>query len=152
MALSWVTAGSYSQDNVILDRFSLPTMDVGPLTLAQTDLEHGKEPDYPMGGDMGQVASLPPSFYDYIPRDQRSQSGNSRSSIKKVRSYLYVPEHSVTRENHILARLVPTIERKIQIIKRTDRGSRASEFQCLIHHTIGLNRCLLLRRSERLPM
>jgi hypothetical protein len=78
IALSWVTAGSYSPSNATLDRFSLPTLDVSPLTLAQTDRERGKEPHYPgtttLQTALHEVPSpLPESFYDYIPRDQVSQ-------------------------------------------------------------------------------
>jgi len=80
IVLSWVTSGSYSQNSVVLDRFSLPTLDVGPITLAQTDTERAKSP-FSRGTITLQSATLqdttsplPESFYDYIPREQTSQS------------------------------------------------------------------------------
>jgi hypothetical protein len=79
MALSWVTARSYSHQNVAVDRFSLPRMDVGPLMLVQTDCEQGKEEGYGVSSTMQTtLPDVPPplieSFYDYIPRDQRSET------------------------------------------------------------------------------
>ena len=77
MAVMWVTATSYSHQNVTVDRFSLPTMDVGPLMAMQTDCEVGKR-DAQVSTTM-QAATLPSpmldSFFDYIPRDQRSDAG-----------------------------------------------------------------------------
>jgi len=72
IALSWVTSTSYSQSPVELDRFSLPTMDVGVLTNAHPDSEQTK--------DLGSVThttlrDLPESYYDYIPRHSASPFG-----------------------------------------------------------------------------
>jgi len=78
MAVSWVTATSYSRQNVTVDRYSLPTMDVGPLMAIQTNCEMGKERD-PRASTTMQAATFPSpmldSIYDYIPRDQRSDAG-----------------------------------------------------------------------------
>jgi hypothetical protein len=84
MALSWVTARSYSHQNVPVDRFSLPTMDVGPLMLMQNDREQGKEQGYPESSTMQTTlpdvpSPLIQSFYDYIPRDQRSENDAAAS-------------------------------------------------------------------------
>jgi hypothetical protein len=85
IALSWVTAGSYSSNNAIVrDRFSLPTMDIGPLTLAQS--EQGKESDYRGSTLLATVndAHLPESYYDYIPRDQATVTPSRTAPLKKV--------------------------------------------------------------------
>ena len=97
IALSWVTRGSYSSSGVTLDRFSLPTLDVGPLTLAQTDCERGKVPDYnetvtPQTTlrDVPSPLPLPESFYDYLPRDQVSQPQpqSPRTNVSKVKAII----------------------------------------------------------------
>jgi len=88
MALSWVTARSYSHHNITVDRFSLPTMDVGPLMLVKSDCEQGKEnvpttlqttlPDAPSPMP-GAPSPMIQSLYDYIPRDQRSENSVAAS-------------------------------------------------------------------------
>jgi hypothetical protein len=97
MALSWVTARSYSHHNITVDRFSLPTMDVGPLMLVKSDCEQGKEnvpttlqttlPDAPSPMP-GAPSPMIQSLYDYIPRDQRSENSvaASESTLSQVGS------------------------------------------------------------------
>jgi len=89
MVLSWVTSGSYSQHSVVLDRFSLPTLDVGPITLAQSEREGVKE-SYARGSMTLQTATLhdptspiPESYYDYIPREQASQQPEPKGDTNK---------------------------------------------------------------------
>jgi len=83
IALSWVTAGSYSR-SITPDQFSLPTTSVGPLTLVQSDCEQGKE-WYHRGTSTIQTtlrdvpSPLPESYYNHIPRDQ----GGIRTSVNK---------------------------------------------------------------------
>lgn len=72
IVFSWVTSRPDSHSGITFDRFSLPTMDVGPLMLARSDCQERKpehcgentQPELPL--------PLPASFYDYIPRDQLS--------------------------------------------------------------------------------
>jgi len=77
MAINWVTSYSYPQQTVTVDRFSIPTIDVGPLTITQTDCENGKEQDHRASTTLECMTQsrLPShvleSMYDYIPRDQR---------------------------------------------------------------------------------
>jgi hypothetical protein len=79
IALSWVTAGSLPHNTITLDRFSLPTMDVGPLTQVQTE---DKEPRSIAQMTLPPDASLPlpESFYDYIPRNQVASLDDSLAS------------------------------------------------------------------------
>ena len=87
MAVSWVTATSYSRQNVTVDRYSLPTMDVGPLMAIQPHCEMGKERN-PRASTTMQAATfpspMPDSFYDYIPHDQRSDAGAVDGAPRKV--------------------------------------------------------------------
>ena len=79
IALSWVTAQSYSRNEVVVDRYSLPTMDVGPLAVTSpTDCERGKESEFcgsttTHGMLQRGPLAVPETLYDYIPRDQVSR-------------------------------------------------------------------------------
>lgn len=77
IVLSWVTAGSYSQrSDIAHDRYSLPTMDVGPLTLVQTEGDLGKETNNRRSTLLATLHEgpqvIPESFYDYLPHEQLS--------------------------------------------------------------------------------
>jgi len=80
VVFSWVTSRSESPSRMTFDRFSLPTMDVGPLMLAGTDCSQERKPEHGGGSTLQPPHELPSpvptSFYDYIPRDQLSRSSS----------------------------------------------------------------------------
>jgi len=91
IVFSWVTSRPDSNNGITFDRFSLPTLDVGPLMLVQPDPSQERKPEQ-CGENASQpyLRPLPASFYDYIPRDQLSRTsthstedGHRRSCINK---------------------------------------------------------------------
>jgi len=88
LALAWVTSStssSCSHSSITLDRFSLPTMDVGALAFARSDYEQGNEPSC-LGTSTMQMtlpSPLPASFYDYLPRDQVPQADTQKTTGKE---------------------------------------------------------------------
>jgi len=82
LAINWVTATSYANQNVTVDRYSIPTIDVAPLTLVQ----QRKEQDFPVStitqtSQAGSALSPLASYYDYLPRDQRPQDCNVNKPV-----------------------------------------------------------------------
>ena len=89
MVINWVTATSYANQNVTVDRYSIPTIDVAPLTLVPSSCKQEKEQDFSVSTIMqiSQAGSPPESYYDYLPRDQRPQDCTfQKPVIKKVKA------------------------------------------------------------------